>query len=183
MSDFLKGLEGMGVTLVARAEFVNGKAVVTEAQDAKAGQQAANLLNALNSLSGPSPTNRPMPAEWNGVPPKTDFPASVTSVLKRLNAKTASGKYAVGDPELRAAKARLAQYWGVTKFVKPDGSNMKFSEIRGTNGGAIADNGGFVVTFTNDQGRGWIFDDLNVYTKPKFSASDMKEIKDHFSAK
>ena len=135
----------------------------------------------LPTMLGLQPIERPAP--WGDGPrPTSDFPASVHGVLKKLSVKTPSGVYAVSDPELLAAKKNLMQYWGLAKYLKPDGSNLKFDRIKtesGLSDVGVTPNGFFYGTLTTDAGRVIPFD-LNVYAEPKPSKASIDRVVGYF---
>lgn len=174
MSDFLKGLEGLGVT-VKTYDLSQGQSV-----NISVGGGKSISLNQYSLMDAPQP-NRPMPSSWKGTPPATDFPASVTSVLQRLNGKTATGDWAVSDAAVVAAKRNLASYWGFSKQLAADGGNLKFTAVRGLDG-VIAGDGSFSGYFERADGARKYFQ-MNVFTEPKFSPEDVKVFRDFFAAK
>lgn len=170
MSDFLKGLEG--ITTVKTFDLSGGKSV-----DISIGGGKSFSINQYSLMDAPKP-NRAMP---NGALPATDFPTSVKTVLQRLNAKTDGGAWAVNDATVLAAKRNLAAYWGMSKYLVADGSNMKFTPIRGKDG-AIADDGSFFGYIARADGERKYFS-MNIYTEPKFSDTDRAVFADFFNAK
>lgn len=137
----------------------------------------------IPTIMAPAPIERPAP--WGDGPrPVSDFPKSVIPILEKLNAKNASGGYAVTDAEVLAAKKTMMTHWGMGKYLKPDGSNLKLNAIRtpqGESTSALTPNGFFYGTLFTDAGRELPFF-LNIYSEPKFNDTDKAALCGHFES-